>query len=488
MSYHSNEQRSTRGRSCRHSPIAALCVALLALGATPCAGRTSLRGSAMTPHTSVRERRNRVQYGKRRWLQQGPQSVAAKATPAPSAVTEHDAPNCTTLFVPTVAGNLTGMYTHAGRYNGDRPVYSDPATGNNIFSQSGGGPPDSNGSTSWFITQGDASRHFFLSIESEVFEPTDLEGLQPWVRVNDPLCHNCYATMVIGCKVWTADLYTPAPTTVAGGAFPSSDDYNATLPYSEEEAGGGGGGGNETRIATTPTPTPAPTIAPTTTLWAGGQQDGGEDPTATSDPTAETSTETSTLAGCVNLDIDNGGDRAGIYLLSDATYSNGRPGYTVAAGNRTDEVFSTRMSVCADGWGVVNATWVEATGELPSNASASEVFLMYVAENPDLGVVVGNDCEVDVWMITSGGASTLDEAGEHTFVSVSDLEDPSEVTTWAKFTPATATKRATLVENFWIKVGCATADEVTRAEAQQANALEVTAPPEPVGKEPHGKQ
>ncbi|CAN0359595.1 unnamed protein product [Laminaria digitata] len=115
---------------------------------------------------------------------------------------------------------------------------------------------------------------------------------------------------------------------------------------------------------------------------------------------------------------------------------------------------------------------------------------MYVAENLDLPS--DSECEADVWFIVDGGVTSLGDAGVNTFLSVSSLEDPSDASVWAKFTPATDTERAKLVDNSWIDVGCADAaaveDAEEDAEEEEGNALVVPTPPAPVGKEPNGRR
>ena len=138
----------------------------------------------------------------------------------------------------------------------------------------------------------------------------------------------------------------------------------------------------------------------------------------------------------------------------------------------------------------MNSTWAESIGALPSTATPRAVFLMYVAQNLDLAS--DSKCEVDVWFIADGGVTSLWDAGENTFLSVSSLEDPSDAAVWAKFTPATKTARATLVDNTWINVGCADAAAVEEAEedaeSEQGNAMVVPTPPAPVGEEPNGRR
>ena len=134
---------------------------------------------------------------------------------------------------------------------------------------------------------------------------------------------------------------------------------------------------------------------------------------------------------------------------------------------------------------MVNSTWAESVGTLPLTATPREVFLMYVAENLELAP--DSECEVDVWFIADGGVTSLGDAGVNTFLSVSSLEDPSDAEVWAKFTPATKTERATLVDNSWIDVGCADAAAVEEAEGEEGSAMVVPTPPAPVGEEPNGK-
>lgn len=115
---------------------------------------------------------------------------------------------------------------------------------------------------------------------------------------------------------------------------------------------------------------------------------------------------------------------------------------------------------------VVDTAWAADIVELDHTVSPRIVFLIYVAEN--LGLDNDTDtCEVAVWLVTSDSATGLNTAGKDTFLSVSDRNDPSEVTSWAKFTPATETARATLEDNVWIDIGCANADEVAAAEGQE---------------------
>lgn len=278
------------------------------------------------------------------------------------------------------------------------------------------------GPASWYITQADSSAKFFLSLESSVFEPSDLEGLQPWVRHNDPECRGCTSSLRIKCTAYTED--------------------------------------------STPTPTTA---------------------------------QASAVDGCANLSITTAADRTGVYALASNTFGdgvvirNGRPSYAAVGENRTDEVFSTTMDVCAAGYGVVDADWAAAVGELVPTATINAVFLMYAAENLGLGgnssVVSVDGCDVTVWLVTSGGADNLEAAGEYTFLAVSDLEDPSEATSWAKFTPSTDTARATLEENSRVQVGCADADAAGELEEVESvgSALGVPSPP-PVGSEPNARR
>lgn len=307
------------------------------------------------------------------------------------------------------------------------------------------------GPASWYITQGDPSAKFFLSLQSSVFEPSDLEGLQPWVRNNDPECRGCTSSLRIKCMVYTED----------------DDDVSGT----EALETGNSTSSNSTETANTGTAAQAPAVD-----------------------------------GCSSLSITNGADRTGVYALATdlngVVVRNGRQSYVAVGENRTDEVFSTTMDVCAAGYGVVDAAWADAVGVLVPTATVNAVFLMYVAENVGLGgnssaavaaaTVDEDDCGVPVWLVTSEGADDLETAGEYTFLAVSDLEDPSEVSSWAKFTPATDTARATLEENSWVQIGCADDDEEEEEElegAGEGTALAVPSPPPAMaGTEPNARQ
>lgn len=374
-------------------------------------------------------------------------------------------PECTTLFVPAMAGALTGSYTFNGRFNNGHPVYTDPITGNHIFYES----------AHFYITQ--LSAKLFLSLETDAFEPADLDGLQPWARKNDPACKSCVWNIRVACTALTADVAaaaTPAPTTAAVVAATMGTTNSSTT----EEA---------------VTPTPTPSASSTSSV-----------------------TETSAIAGCMSLNIRNGAERAGVYVLNtnsadDALLINGRPSYIGVGVNRTaDQVFTVMMDVCAAGYGVVDATWAAAVGALTPTATAHAVFLMYAAEHSGgLGLASISGCEVPVWFVTSGGIEDLNVAGKNTFLSLADVEDPSEATSWAKFTPATETSGATLVENSSIDVGCADANEVEEAlegneeagtgagagaaaeagaGAEEESEADVPVEPAAVGSEPNGRR
>lgn len=451
--------------------VAAVSVLLSSLGTTPCAavaGRTHLRGgsgSAAAPATAEKQRVNNYSGSRIR----GARRLQATAAPAAPADTTPPEPKCTTLFVPPMASTVTGSYTFKGRFNNGHPVYTDSTTGNNIFYES----------SNFYITQ--PSARLFLSLETDVFEPADLEGLQPWVRNNDPSCDGvCTWNVSIACTTLTADVAaaatttpTPAPTTPAVAANTMDNTTNTTSPAA---------------AAVTPTPTP---IA--------------------SNNSPSSTTGTSAIGGCMGLNIQNGAERTGVYVLNtnaadDAVLINGRPSYIGVGANRTaDQVFTVMMDVCAAGYGVVDANWAAGAGDLSATASAHAVFLMYVAQHPD-GPGLANPaiCEVPVWFVTSGGSGDLEAVGEYTFLSLSDVEDPSEATSWAKFSPATTASRATLVETSWIDVGCADANEVEEALEgdEQAGAVagetvaategageseaDVPAALTPVGSEPNG--
>ncbi|CAM9330140.1 unnamed protein product, partial [Hapterophycus canaliculatus] len=431
---------------------------LLSLAATPCSGRTHLRGSATTKQGVEKRREDDRSYlrgsattpntaaaiEKRRGTSSGRKARSGRGNrnrrtrdgrklqaSSPTGDNAQPAsPDCASLFVPTLAGALTGTYTFQGRFNDGRPVYVEPETGNNMFAMSSEvGAGGWLGPATWYITQADQSSNFFLSLESSVFEPSDLEGLQPWVRHNDPDCRGCTSSLRIKCTV-----------------FAEVDDSTAPEPEPDSDAGALEIGNSTSSNSTTAT---------------------------------TTTTQASAVDGCASLSIINGADRTGVYALAtvadgDAVVvRNGRPSYAAVGANRTDEVFSTTMDVCAAGYGVVDAAWAAAVGELVPTATVNAVFLMYVAENLGLGgnssvvaaaaaaaaaaTVAG--CEVPVWLVTAEGAYNLETAGEYTFLAVSDLEDPSEVSSWAKFTPATETARATLEENSWVQIGCADAED-----------------------------
>ncbi len=177
--------------------------------------------------------------------------------------------------------------------------------------------------------------------------------------------------------------------------------------------------------------------------------------------------------GCMNLDI-KGGDRTGVYSLNtnaagQALLRNDRPTYTAAGDNpvMARQVFTVVMDVCSPGYGVVDSAWADSVAQLTSTATVQAVFLMYVARHSDGPADDTGSCEAPVWLLTSGGVQDLETAGEGTFLSLSDVEDPSEATSWAKFTPATATSRATLVENMYIDVGCATGEDAEPNERRR---------------------
>lgn len=494
---------------------------LLSLATTPCSGRaTHLRGSSTTPESAnkrVNFSGNKLRGGgvSGRNLQakasagaglggasnSSTSDLAATTAPSPAALAaEPPFPECTSLVVPSVTGALSGTYTFRGRYNNGRPVYVDAVTNNDVFSMSvrGEGTGGWDGPANWYITQPNASSNFFLSLESDAFEPTDLDGPHSWTRNNDPSCPSCLYSISISCEVLTAN-YTTAPTPVpavaaASPSFtPAPDTATAAATTAE----------NATVTPPPVTATAPPTNATSTFLYSQGGN------TTSSAAVASAVTETSSspssgITGCVNLDIKKGGDRAGIYAMDtdvDGTVvlHNERPKYSaIGSSARTDEVFSVVMDVCASGYGVVNASWADAVGELNQTASLRKVFLMYVAKNPDLHNAI-DTCEVDVWLVTSGGATGLGNAGNDTFFSVSGLEDPSEVASWAQFTPATETARATLKDNFWIDVGCANAEQVMAAEESAAgggaagtSAAAATSPPTstpaPVGTKPSSRR
>ena len=141
--------------------MAALGLALLELTTTPCAGRTSLRGSIMTPRTAPTKR---VQYGgdtarnrrNKRRLQAGGGTGSGDGS---AMKPERPEPVCASLFVPVIAGLFTGTYTHSGHYNDHRPVFSNPSTGCNIFATrtedtaaETPGAAEANATWSWYMT------------------------------------------------------------------------------------------------------------------------------------------------------------------------------------------------------------------------------------------------------------------------------------------------------------------------------------------------
>ncbi|CAN0055430.1 unnamed protein product [Ectocarpus fasciculatus] len=477
--------------------LAALSV-VLGLTPTPCSGGTSLRGSPMSITPDAVAERRKVSYADR-----GPDSIIGgyqhlevhpaatrkeskknggskrakkskeskktgerakksrkskvrvnkaggrrllQASPDPAL------PACASLFVPTGAGDeLTGTYEFQGRYSHQRPVYA-AENGNRFFATKDEGAMP----ITWYVIQPEESNSkYFLSLESDVFEPNDLELLQPWVRNNDPTCTSCISKLRMSCSDSTAAPTAAPPTTTPAPTDPvpsHAGNENSTMSTAAE-----------TVVPPATTPAPAPIDI----------------------PSDMTMVDTSAVGGCANLKIDNGEDRAGVYSLSGVdgeggvVFRNGRPSYAAVGDKRTDVVFSTTMNVCAAGYGVVDADWATRVGHLPPSATVNDVFLMYVAENvgvdtaDDAAAAVAtaaiasdnDDCEVPVWLLVADGAESLDDAGENTFLSVSGVDDPSEATSWAKFTPATDTTRPTLVENFWIDVGCANAGEVEEASA-----------------------
>lgn len=418
---------------------------LLSFATAPCAvvGRTHLRGGLVAPENPEKQG---VFGGKRlRGGGDGGRKLQAAPAPAPAAISTPPAtaaptaaptaagsghtpprePKCNTLFVPNLAGNLTGYYTFNGRFNSGRPVYANEATGNHIFYEF----KSSNESTSsFFITQ--PSEMMFLSLETDVYELAELEGLQPWVRNNDAACSTaaCIWNIRIACA--DAAMGTPAPTTAATATTLNTNSTSPAEPV---------------------TPAAAPATAAPSSL----------------------STDTSTIEGCMSLNIKNGAERTGVYMLNTtaadrALLINGRPSYVGVGTNRTaDRVFTGMMDVCPGGYGgVVDADWAADVGNLSVNATAQAVFLMYAAEYGGLASTVvdcKNQTEVPAWFVTSGGSEDLETAGEYTFLSLSDVEDPTEATTWAKFTPATTGSRATLVDSSLIDVACADANEVEEA-------------------------
>ena len=476
--YNTANHCSRRGYINRPATTAATALgfALLFSAATPCVGRTTYRGRAMTPRTSLRGAR--VEYGtSRRVRRLQIEDQTEGVTTPPTALETRATPTCTRISVPTIAGNLTGIYTHMGRYNHKRPVYINQANGNHLFAQTASENTTNTSSTSWYLTQSDTSFNFFLSIESDVLEPIDMNGVQPWVRNNDAACSNvgtCFTWMLLNCETLTTELFsTPAPSDATDSPFLHSSAMGGNASeYSDSDG---------TEITSTPTasgeeayyladhatsalgsfsasPTPSPTVPedliPTTDATT----------TSTSSTFATDTSFTPAVGGCVTLDVSQGGARTGVYLLKSPDYSNSLPGYVIS-GYRQDEVFSVQMSVCAPDWGVVNATWAAATGELPATASVRDVWLMYAAglsledEDSSGSSGGGGGCMVDVWLITGGGVLNLGEAEEVTFLAVSDADDPSEAIRWAKFTPATTAERATLEDNSWIQVDCAGSDE-----------------------------
>lgn len=474
---------------------------LLSLATTPCAvagrsgvGRTHLRGGSTAPKTP--EKRSNYSGKRIRGGGDGGRKLQLQATSAPAATSAPPAraapvgtsppaaasapaaisppappeePQCTTLFVPDMAAPLKGYYTFKGRFNNGHPVYADSVTGNKIFYKS----------SHFYITQPlDSGAVLFLSLETDVFEPTLLQGLQPWGRNNDPACQGqeaCTWNIRISCTTLTADAATATPPPTAAAVAAAMENTNSTS--SAEEV--------------TTTAAPVATAAP-----------------ATAAPSAST-IATSAIDGCMSLSIKNGADKAGVYVLDtnsagDAVLTSGRPSYTGVGVNHTDDrVFTVMMDACAAGYGVVDAAWPAEVGDLTLNASSHAVFLMYVAENGGPGLAgTAVNCEVPVWFVTSDGSSStaadLDTAAVNTFLSLSGVEDPSEAVSWAKLTPATATSRATLVDNSWINVGCADAAEVEEAlgtgagEGAGAGAGgegETDEPPvTPVGSEPNGRR
>ena len=425
------------------------------------AGRTHLRGgsaaSAQTEETRANHSGKRLRGG-------GGGGRKLQASPAAGGDSPPAVPECHTLLVPAKAEALEGSYTFNGRFNKGHPVYKDAETGNTIFYDS----------SHFYITQPSHASNFFLSLESDVYEPADLEGLNPWERNNDPTCKGCHTSIRISCTTLTADAAspTPGPTT----AVPAAAQTTPTP-------------------APTPEPTPEPTAPPAVVAVANV-------PSPTPAPTTA-ATLSSITGSCMNLDIQGGG-RTGAYGLdTDATgqalLKFNRPTYTavgVGVNATANQVFTVMMDVCAAGYGAVDAEWADTVVQLTPTATVQAVFLMYVARHGDNGGLVGStgSCEAPVWLLTSGDVVDLETAGEDTFLSVSDVEDPSEATSWAKFTPATATSRATLVENLWIDVACGTeaeadadayADAGAGAASSGAGAGESTGP---VGTEPNARR
>lgn len=486
MSFNSviNTKQGWRGRSTSTSTSITkkALAALLFLGLiAPCTGwrqqqasttaRRSLRGGA------------RVVYGVNRALHQPDSNSETDAPVAEPPEELMVTPVCATLTVPVAAGILSGSYSHSGGFNDGRPMYvnDDPFGEALMFAQAPEqGAAGSGRTVSWFIT----AKHpvtYYLSLEIEAYEPDAMDGPQSWViNNNNAACpaHGgpCVLEMDITCAVLTSELYTAGPTAAPTAAPTTTIALDTANSTSSSGAGGGNSRlGNETAVITTPAPSAATIVA---------QPVPPSTPSPTTAPTTPaTTTEASWLEGCVNLDIRNGGARAGIYLLNETAISNDRPMYAVG-GERTDEVFSAQMSACDIGWGVVNSTWAENKGELGPGATVREVFLMYVS-----GLDLPADrCRVDVWVVAGEATISLESAGEHTFISVSDLMDPTEVTSWMKYTPPTEDERATLQDNSWIDVGCAEADEVAAAEKSEdrGSAKTVPAPPvPPSGDEPN---
>lgn len=301
-------------------------------------------------------------------------------------------------------------------------MYSNIETGSKLFAQAVA-PAD----VYWYMTS--TSSDLFLSLASTVYEPAELESLQPWDRNNDDTCPQastspCTVNITTSCVLLAADLLTASPTASPDSASEGnttdgvpSEGYNSTL---------------------------APSAAPT--------------PTPTSPPTEVD------IQGCESLDVANAGTRNGVYLFNE-NYANDRPMYTITGlDNRTDQVFASTLSACIDGWGLVNKTWAENKGALGANATTREVLLMYMSE---LVLAVAPDgCSVDVWYVAAGGVTTLGNAIGDTFFTISGAEDPSEIQLWAQFQPATELAAATISENFWVEVGCANNTQVNAADTQ----------------------
>ncbi|CAN0460141.1 unnamed protein product, partial [Ectocarpus sp. 12 AP-2014] len=263
--------------------LAALSV-VLGLTTTPCSGGTSLRGSAMTVDTVVGRR---VSYGggesglleagssggyqhhpevqpaatARKSKKNGGSKMAKKSKESKKAGRAKKSkknkvrankgggrkllqastdsallPACASLFVPTGAGDeLTGTYDFHGHYSDRRPVYA-AANGNKFFAKDEEGVP-----TTWYVTQASPNSTFFLSLESAVFEPADLEDLQPWVRRNDPTCKSCISKLRMSCSALTVDAITAAPVTTTpapNDPVPSSpaENENSTMSTAETVA------------------------------------------------------------------------------------------------------------------------------------------------------------------------------------------------------------------------------------------------------------